>query len=65
MRIIRKIEMWELGKLLMCSNFLEFFADFFYYTELVENCIKTTVFGRKNKNLCHTIVLAVVETTLQ
>ena len=30
-----------------------FFCKFFIFTELVENCIKSTVFGRKNKNLCH------------
>ena len=32
------------------------FCRFFIYTKLVENCIKSTVFGRKNKNLCHTTV---------
>ena len=43
----------------MCSNGLEFFADFLIYAKLAENCTKRTVLGRKKKNLCHTTVYPV------
>ena len=51
-------EIWNEGiKLLMCSHCPEFFTDFFNYSKSAENCTKSTVYGRKNENLCHLTVL--------
>ena len=46
MREIRKIEIRGI-EVLTCSNCLEFFCRFFIYADLIENWIKSTVFGRK------------------
>ena len=58
MRVIRKIEMRELN--FLCAAIAQNFLLIFYYSKLAENCMKSTVFGRKNENLCH---LTVVRTT--
>ena len=41
---------------LMCSH-CPIFLLIFHYSKLAENCMKSTVYGRKNENLCHLTVL--------
>ena len=54
MRVIRKIEMRELN--FLCAAIAQNFLLIFYYSKLADNCMKSTVFGRKNENLCHLTV---------
>ena len=55
MQVIKEIEAREID--FRCAVIAKIlFADYFYYSKLEDNCMNSSVFSRKNENLCHVTV---------